>query len=1326
MTQFLFVFILLFSGCLSQSVSLIGSRYVSDNSTYKAYLITNNLDDDSSVNVAFGPKSGYQTTVKDVDRSQFKELNFDVTPDEFNDYELKISSKHQNSCQEQSVNLIKTSNVPIVFIQFNKPIYKTSETFEFRIFILSQKLVPISKVKDMTVTISSPRRVVWSQDKISAVSEYGTYENSVKIADIPKLNQEDLGTWSINVDVDGKKATKSFEIQTLNKDDTEVYVQVPSDVAFEDRRIYLNILTKEFNGRYAAIAMQAKFINSSRVEVSKHVKSQYLTDIKSVIALDFQQDLGLNFPTADMILTFTVDIVDGQKVTTVIKDVKMKHKGRQTIQVIRKKYFKPGFKFPIKVRVKLLDGRPDNSLNQLSTTIKYLSSNKNENIDEKTYETNLKNGDAVHVLHPKAKTVKIVIQLKFADTEHVEEIDRLPGVDEYLQVTMVSKGSKVGSKIQMKAQSTEEMEQLHLLIFGTNGIIHSEIFEDSEGKDVYEFSLQITDEMRPEARGLVFYTRLSDGAIIYDEFSLNIGFSINNSLEFTAPDQAEPNQLMNIEVKTEKDSQVFLIAIDANAELFNGDNGISRSSVYDEIAYYINKKFTNPSDYQFEKFNGFILEPLKNGISCKNGQKSSNNDEEIQENSARPASSQKYFPATIPELNFIATADTQTVQMPIPDSTTKWKIYGISVHPTKGFTVAKTQPEISVKGSVKSGVKIDIDSPSTVGRDEVHQIKVTAKNMQQSHANGVVTLNIEDGMLLGDKMESKSWNTKCRKYFNGRLPLTYAVQFNPQKSIDTKYFNIAAKSENPIKITAKFESATGKSEAAVDVPVSASEKLQKEVVAVNLINLNQKTPNFILQLPNNASTVKTFVDVYGNLLGPALDGLENVFGRQMFLDEEKILKFQTAIINYKFLDSIGQSNSDKAKTAKREVFEGGKEALDILKNISKDKTRLWMSAFIIRALKDAAGLVTADQKLITESLNFIATQQVSKQYRNAGSFNYYPETDDHKDIGAGMREHIQNALIVTAFTKDSIQPYKEYILNSLTYLYSKNREFTGDYVNVVMAYTFALFGNKLHAAEFLNKLNRGYSSSTFKKHHSMYVEIISYLILTKILIGDDPRLEVEQLLAHRKADGAFYSPYDTVLAHQALYEYTKYKKSGKSFVFEVDGQQNMIGQDESKLFGPFLDPQHEIIVTTQGLGYALVYQELNDNAAVRNSISALGTSVKKVGSSGDLEISFDYKFSPSDRDVNSNLLVLEVEIPKGYKASFGKKNFQDVEFRDNGSIAVFYSHNIKKNIQYRDTMVVIKDSNELEYHKPLKIKLYDYYRPNIIDTYTYDLLCIQS
>jgi len=66
------------------------------------------------------------------------------------------------------------------------------------------------------------------------------------------------------------------------------------------------------------------------------------------------------------------------------------------------------------------------------------------------------------------------------------------------------------------------------MIFGTNGLMYNQEFPDAVGKDIYSFNIQLTEEMKPEIRGLVFYIRPSDGVMVYDEFSLSLGFSVDN------------------------------------------------------------------------------------------------------------------------------------------------------------------------------------------------------------------------------------------------------------------------------------------------------------------------------------------------------------------------------------------------------------------------------------------------------------------------------------------------------------------------------------------------------------------------------------------------------------------------------------------------------------------------------------------------------------------------------------------------------------------------------------------------------------------------------
>jgi len=74
------------------------------------------------------------------------------------------------------------------------------------------------------------------------------------------------------------------------------------------------------------------------------------------------------------------------------------------------------------------------------------------------------------------------------------------------------------------------MEKLHVIVIGLNGVVHSQEFPDALGKDIHQFTIKLTEDMKPESRGIAFYVRPSDGAIIYDEFTLNLGLSIANSV----------------------------------------------------------------------------------------------------------------------------------------------------------------------------------------------------------------------------------------------------------------------------------------------------------------------------------------------------------------------------------------------------------------------------------------------------------------------------------------------------------------------------------------------------------------------------------------------------------------------------------------------------------------------------------------------------------------------------------------------------------------------------------------------------------------------------
>jgi hypothetical protein len=308
---------------------------------------------------------------------------------------------------------------------------------------------------------------------------------------------------------------------------------------------------------------------------------------------------------------------------------------------------------------------------------------------------------------------------------------------------------------------------------------------------------------------------------------------------------------------------------------------------------------------------------------------------------------------------------------------------------------------------------------------------------------------------------------------------------------------------------------------------------------------------------------------------------------------------------------------------------------------------------------------------------------------------------------------------------------------------SDKDNFKGDHIYSLTAYAYALAGDHQAAFEILNKkINHGYKSENrFKKHYSMYVQAMSYIILTKTLIGQDPKEQVEWLLEYRNADGAFYSPFDTVLALQALYEYTKYKNYQQiKYTLRIDGNDTHINPSESISY-ILLSPNIKLRTINQYLGYMNLYQNYYDNSAQTNIISNVETIVKKGNPDTLLDITVKYSFKTPDPTLGNSIIALEVELPVGYEHYNLQR--ETVGYRNNGTTLVFHYNDIQKAKIYNQKILVKENKNVVKYHKPLTIKFYDYYRPSkltdflkfrlikvfylsfvdIQDIYKYDVLC---
>ena len=119
----------------------------------------------------------------------------------------------------------------------------------------------------------------------------------------------------------------------------------------------------------------------------------------------------------------------------------------------------------------------------------------------------------------------------------------------------------------------------------------------------------------------------------------------------------------------------------------------------------------------------------------------------------------------------------------------------------------------------------------------------------------------------------------CQKFYKQQsLKMkNFPVQFSTQsKQFGIFYFS--SSDTRPVKITATLKAGSADIVAPKEVKVENSGVFKKDIVtdSSGLIYFPQNNRKFNLNILANKDSGRTIVNVHGNLLGPALNGLEHI------------------------------------------------------------------------------------------------------------------------------------------------------------------------------------------------------------------------------------------------------------------------------------------------------------------------------------------------------------------------------------------------------------------------------------------------------------------
>lgn len=312
---------------------------------------------------------------------------------------------------------------------------------KFRIFIMNQQLLPFTGRIQKSVKFYDSTGTLHQFNIDLEPTEFEFIENTIIIPET-----KNFGKWKIEVRVNNRIKSKEFEVQSLSKSGLEVFLDMPEILAYEDEKFIMKIFVQGENERYidgtAKISLTKFFKNSKHSQSLIHVRNINLKGIKTALTLTFAEDLKILSPNDDMLLIFQVEVMDSsiQSPLRVQKTVELKCKEKYTIQVFKRSYFKPGFNFPIKIRVNNVNGMPVRSEINLLLIVEFKSKDGNI-LDKKTTTKKAINGVALDILHPGPTVHKIEVSVNLNGILHKEDIERFSsyGAREYMQVTLVKK-----------------------------------------------------------------------------------------------------------------------------------------------------------------------------------------------------------------------------------------------------------------------------------------------------------------------------------------------------------------------------------------------------------------------------------------------------------------------------------------------------------------------------------------------------------------------------------------------------------------------------------------------------------------------------------------------------------------------------------------------------------------------------------------------------------------------------------------------------------------------------------------------------------------------
>jgi CD109 antigen len=1289
-------------------------------------------------------------------------IEIDIPDIEEGEYEIQI--KGTGFEDKASVMLVKNF---IILLETDKPIYKPGQTIHMRTITVNSELRPVSE--SVTIEILDAKGI-----KIFR-SEVDTDDYGLATLDLPLSQEPNLGAWKITATKEKAKTQLDVRVEEYVLPKYEVKVKLPREWF---------IVSEPITGTITAEYIFGKPVKGElEISASRYVGEwqEYATFSKTI---DGETEFKLpavgyvaGVPAAGGLGNVMLDILVREKATGYEERTNMLltvAENPLNIQIIpESSVFKPGLPFSFLIITETPSNEPVEA--EVGITITYLNSEYQEvQKDEKGVETS--NGKAIIEITPSERSVALTIEcfeITPRSSKQPARASKVMGASyspsgNFIHLEQTSEGiPQIGQEVRFKVYSTKQAVNFYYEVVSRGKVVFTDYTKSSE------IAFDTTPLMAPSSRLLIYQILPnSEVAADYIPFEVNAEYPHNLKVEFSQQ-EARPGDKVDINIKAEGEAKVGIAVVDKSVFIL-AENRLNLQQVFEklerlymapqvelhEVSIYpaiitkgameifddagvtvlSNNKIPEGKEYKWEAQAGFwegvwnffrgdgmmvdeAMEGAQPPMAPKAGEADTSGLAEVER-------IRQYFPETwlwdIVTTGSDGKASLEEVE--VPDTITTWMLRTVALSKEKGLGVAEDELRAF------QPFFISIDLPYSAIRGEEFPIQVAVYNYLDEPQEVLVEIEEADWFDLLDDTEK-----------------TVNIGTNDVDGVD---FMIRAKKlglQNEVKITARSkESADAVIKTVIIEPEGIARELVENLVLSEGSSIVVDTAIPLVVVEDSG---RAYMALTSSYLTQTIDGLEELIQMPFGCGEQNMIVFAPDVYITKYLQESGQLKPEIMAKAEILMITGYQRELTYRRSDgsfsafgqSDSEGSLWLTAFVLKCFAQAKDLMYIDEIVLEEAAAWISAHQ-----NNDGSFDPVGFVH-HQEMMGGL--HGQNAL--TAYVAIALLEAEEKAAASraIDYLESELNNIEDAYTMAITTYALelALSERSDDAFQKLMELAQDdkdglYWGSTLKEPEPIApkvgrpeqymsvlrttdIEATGYATMALTEHGDsfNASKAAKWLVSRRNAYGGYGSTQDTIVALQALTEYSTGTRADVDLMIKIkaagEEKELRIRQDNFDVLQIVEVPVNgDVQISVEGKGEAVaqVVKRFNLPEIEEEEEEILKVSVDydvtQVEVNDLVNVSVELEFNPPV-EMEAGMVVLDVSIPTGFapvvesitKVVDKEERFKRYEVA--GRKVIFYIENMFPNN-------IISFNFQVKALYPVKAKsvnsqAYSYYKPEI-------------